>query len=55
MLVIIHEEKKRLTIDERSVIGISVTIPFDLYSSYDAAVVCEHLPFKPEQLNLFCR
>ena len=43
------------TIDTRSIVGITVTIPFDLYSSYDAAVICKYLSFKLKQLYLFYR
>lgn len=53
-IVLIYKTNSFLTVNSRSIVGIIVTVPFDLYPSYDAAILNKYLSFKLDQLHLFC-
>lgn len=46
MPIIDEQTNHVITIHNWSIVGISVTFPFDLYSSHNSTIACKYLAFK---------
>lgn len=46
MPIIDEQTNHVITVHNWSIVGISVTFPFDLYSSHNSTIACKYLAFK---------